>query len=175
MVALLGMCAIVAISNAQNGPGLPSSSPVMQGAVPQALDPVGKFTDRWHHRPLLEAIQRKLGISDEQEKQMRALYVGFKDRTRKTRMELFFLRDAKKTMVLSGKIDQAKLAQIGDQIVKLVSDVLRENLKLRRDRLALMTPEQLGRIATWQAEKGVGSKMMRMHGEHRGMRHEVGF
>jgi len=71
------------------------------------------------------------------------------------------LRDEKKTMFLSGKIDQQKLAEIDDQIVKLVSDVLREKLKLRRDRLALMTPKQIGLIADWQAEMAFRAKMMK--------------
>jgi Spy/CpxP family protein refolding chaperone len=106
----------------------------------------------------LEAIYKKLGITDEQKTKIRALRVGFQDRTRKTRMDLRSLKDEKKTMLLSAKIDQQKLSQMDDQVVKLVSDVLRERLKLRRDRLALMTPEQIGRIADLQAEKAFRSK-----------------
>jgi len=105
----------------------------------------------------------KLGITDQQKKQIRALYVGFEDRTRKARMELRSLKDEKRTMLLSEKIDQQKLAQMDDQVVKLVSDVLREKLKLKRDRLALLTPEQIGRIADFQAEKAFRSKWKRMH------------
>ena len=106
----------------------------------------------------------KLGITDEQKTKIRALYVGFEDRTRKTRMELKSLKDEKKTMLLSGKIDQQKLAQIDDQVVKLVPDLVKEKLKLRRDRFALLTPEQIGRIADWQAERAFRSKWRRMHG-----------
>ena len=172
MVALLGMCAIVAISSAQSNPVKSSSSPAIQGAVPQSSDPAGEFTGRRHHMPSLEAIQKKLGITDDQKMKIRALYVGFKDRTRKARMELRSLKDEKQTMLLSGKVDPQKLAQMDDQTVKLVSDVLRERLKLRRDRLALLTPEQIGRIADWQAEKAFRSKWKRMHGggwmHHRG-------
>jgi len=62
-------------------------------------------------------------------------------------------------MLLSGKIDQQKLAQIDDQVVKLANDLLREKLKLRRDRLAALTPEQIERIADWRAEKAFRSKM----------------
>ena len=171
MFALLGMCAIVAISSAQSSPVKSSSSPAIQGAVPQSSDPAGEFTGRRHHMPSLEAIQKKLGITDDQKMKIRALYVGFKDRTRKARMELRSLKDEKQTMLLSGKVDQQKLAQMDDQTVKLVSDVLGERLKLRRDRLALLTPEQIGRIADWQAEKAFRSKWRRMHGgwmHHRG-------
>jgi Spy/CpxP family protein refolding chaperone len=79
-------------------------------------------------------------------------------------MELKSLKDEKKTMLLSGKIDQQKLAQIDDQIVKLVPDLVKEKLKLRRDRLAQLTPEQIGRVADWMAEKAFRSKWRRMHG-----------
>ncbi len=171
MVALLGMCAIVAVSSAQSSPVMSSSSPAIQGAAGQPSDPPKEFAGRCHHRQSLEAIYKKLGITDEQKTKIRALYVGFKDRTRKARMELRSLKDEKKTMLLSGKVDQQKLAQMDDQTVKLVSDVLREKLKLRRDRLALMTPEQIGRIADWQAEKAFRSKWRGLHGgwmHHRG-------
>ncbi len=171
MVALLGMCAIVAISSAQSSPAKSSSSPAIQGAAGQPSDPPKEFAGPCQHRHSLEAMLKKLGITDEQKTKIRALYVGFRDRTRKTRMELRSLKDEKKTMLLSGKIDQQKLAQMDDQTVKLVSDVLGERLKLRRDRLALLTPEQIGRIADWQAEKAFRSKWRRMHGgwmHHRG-------
>ena len=171
MVALLGMCAVVAISSAQSSAGKSSSSPAIQGAAGQPSDPPGESACRCHHRHSLKAMLQKLGITDEQKTKIRALYVGFKDRTRKTRMDLMSLKDEKKTMLLSGKVDQQKLTQMDDQTVKLVSDLLKEKLKLRRDRLALMTPEQLGRIADWQAEKAFRSKWRRMHGgwmHHRG-------
>jgi len=164
MVALLGMCAMPAISVAQSSPATSSASPVMQGAGSQPSDPPGESACRCHHRHSLGAMLKKLGITDDQKMKIRALYVGFRDRTRKTRMELRSLKDEKKTMLLSGKVDQQKLAQIDDQIVKLVSGILPERLKLRRDRLALLTPEQIGRIADWQAEKAFRSKWRRMHG-----------
>ncbi len=163
MVALLGMAAMVAISGAQSGPGMSSTSPVMQGAGSQPTDPPKESAGPCHHRHSLEAIYKKLGITDEQKTKIRALRVGFQDRTRKTRMDLRSLKDEKKTMLLSGKIDRHKLSQMDDQVVKLVIDVLRERLKLRRDRLALMTPEQIGRIADLQAEKAFRSKWRRMH------------
>ncbi len=124
---------------------------------------------RRHHGATLEDMMKKLGITDDQKLKIRALYVGFLDRTRKTRMDLKSLKDEKKTMLLSGKIDQQKLAQMDDQVVKLVGDLFKEKLKLRRDRLAALTPEQIGRIADWQAEKAFRSKLRRIHGE--GMHH----
>src|SRR5208283_6084850 len=116
-------------------PVMSSSSPAIQGATDQPSDPPKEFAGRCHHRHSLEAIQKKLGITDEQKTKIRALYVGFKDRTRKTRMDLMSLKDEKKTMLLSAKVDQQKLTQMDEQTVKLVSDLLKEKLKLRRDRI----------------------------------------
>jgi len=161
IVILLAVGGIIAFSSAQEKPTMAPTSPGTQGTVIQASSPSEELMRRGHHGPSLEAIQKKLGITDEQKKQIRALYVGYQDRTRKARTELMSLRDEKKTMFLSGKIDQQKLAEIDDQIVKLVSDVLREKLKLRRDRLALMTPKQIGLIADWQAERAFRAKMMK--------------
>jgi periplasmic protein CpxP/Spy len=169
MVALLAI-GTVATSYAQTKPGMPPTPATTQGTISQPSGPSEEFSGPMHRGRSLEAMMNKLGITDEQKKQIRGLYVGFRDRTRKTRMELMSLKDEKKTMVLSGKIDQQKLAQIDDQVVKLAGDLMREKLKLRRDRLASLTPEQIGRIADWQAEKAFRSKMHKMHGgQMRGM------
>jgi Spy/CpxP family protein refolding chaperone len=112
---------------------------------------------------------KKLGITDEQKTQIRALYTSFRDRTRKTRMELMSLKDEKQTMLLSGKVDQQKLAQMDDQIVKLKTDLMKERLKLKRDRLGLLTPEQITKVADMMAAKAFRGKFgkMRHHGEGR--------
>ena len=80
--------------------------------------------------------------TDEQKRGTRSLYVGFSDRTRKARTELMALKDEKKTMLLFGKIDQQKLAQIDDQFVQVKADLLKEKLKFKRERLASLTPQQ---------------------------------
>lgn len=170
MIVALLIVGVDATSYAQTKPGAPLPSAPAQGAISQPSGPSEEFAGPMHHRHSLKAMMKKLGITDEQKKQIRALYVGFKDRTRKTRMDLMSLKDEKKTMFLSGKIDQQKLAQIDDQIVKLVSDLVREKLKMRRDRLALLTPEQIDRVADWQAERGFRGKKHKMHwGRMRGM------
>jgi periplasmic protein CpxP/Spy len=169
MVALL-LIGAVATSHAQTKPGMPPTPATTQGTISQPPGPSEEFAGGKHHGRSLEAMMKKLGVTDEQKKQIRALYVGFRDRTRKTRMDLKSLKDEKKTMLLSGKIDQQKLAQIDDQIVKLVPDLVREKLKLRRDRLALLTPEQIERVADWEAAKSFRSKMHKMRwGRMRGM------
>ena len=158
---------------AQDGPAGPAGPPMMQsGSGDNPATP--SFARPGHHGPGLEAIQKKLGITDDQKKQIRGLQVAFRDRTRKARTDLASLRDEKKTMMLSGKIDQQKLAQMDDQIVKLRGDLMREKLKLRRDRLALLTPEQIGRLADLQAERGFRARMHkghwgRMHGRRGGI------
>jgi periplasmic protein CpxP/Spy len=177
IVALLAVVALAATSSAQSGPAPTPGPPAMQAPAPDGPGPSGAFMGRRHHGNMLEAMQARLGITDDQKKQIRALYVGCRDRTRKARTELMSLKDEKKTMLLSGKIDQQKLAQLDDQVVKLVSEVMKEKLKLRRDRLALLTPEQIGRLADWQAERSFQHKWNKMHGGRGpgGFHHGPGF
>jgi len=163
MICLLATAAVPALASAEDDPAGPSGAPMMMQG-PMQPGPGGAFAGRRGHGPSLEALQKKLGITDEQKKQIRNLYVAFQDQTRKARTELMSLMDQKKTMKLSGKIDLQKMAQIDDQIVKLRSDVLRERLKMRRDRLGLLTPEQVGKIADMKAEGDFRSGMGRMHG-----------
>ena len=173
MVALL-IIGAVAISHAQTKPGMPPTSTTTQGTISQPSGPSEELAGPMRRGHSLEAMLKKLGITDEQKKQIRDLYVGFRDRTRKTRMDLMSLKDEKKTMLLSGKIDQQKFAQTDDQIVKLAGDLMREKLKLRRDRLALLTPEQIGRVADWQAERAFRAKMHKMHRGRMGGMHGRG-
>jgi periplasmic protein CpxP/Spy len=142
----------------------PTGPPAVTGGAGEPAGPAHEFAGSSHHRHSLKAIMKKLGITDEQKKQFRSLYVGFSDRTRKARTELMALKDEKKTMLLSGKIDQQKLAQIDDQLVKTKTDLLKEKLKFKRDRLALLTPEQLDKVADWMAEGSFRSKFKKMHG-----------
>jgi Spy/CpxP family protein refolding chaperone len=155
----------IAITHAAQdvGPAAQSSTPAVGGGSSQSAGSSEEFGG-FHHRHFLKAMMEKLGITPDQKKQFRALYVGFADKTRKARMELKGLKDEKKTMLLSGKIDQQKLAQIDDQLVKVKTDLLKEKLKFKRDRLALLTPEQQGKIADWMAEKMFAKKFMKMHG-----------
>jgi Spy/CpxP family protein refolding chaperone len=163
LVALMAIGVMTTSSIAQGKSGTAPSTPAVQSEGTQSSDLSRESRGRWNHGPSLKALIKKLGITDEQKTQIRSLYTGFSDRTRKTRTDLMALRDEKRTMLLSGKVDQQKLAQIDDQIVKLVSDLMRERLKLKRDRLAVLTPEQIGRLSDWKAEKAFQSKAKRMH------------
>ncbi|AFM26185.1 Spy/CpxP family protein refolding chaperone [Desulfomonile tiedjei] len=107
--------------------------------------------------PLMEKLQ----LTDDQRKQMRQAYVDFQDKTRKTRNALMGLHDEKRTMLISGKIDQAKLAKIDEDITKLSSEVMAEELLMKRQHLAKLTPEQVNLLADFLAKKEMkhGPKM----------------
>ncbi len=125
----------------------------------------GESVDRPCHRHSLHAIMEKPGITEAQKGKIRALYAAFRDNTRRARTELISTVDEKKTMLLSGKADQQKLAKLDDQAVGFIGEILGARLKLRRDRLGLLTPEQMGRMADWQAEKAFQSRMKRISRE----------
>jgi Spy/CpxP family protein refolding chaperone len=168
MAALFTMGALAAY--AQGGPGAPGGPPAMKGAMGRHAGPPEEFMGKEHSRHSLEGLMKKLGITDEQKIQIRALYTGFRDRTRKTRMELMSLKDEKLTMLMSGKVDQQKLAQMDDQLVKLKSDLMKERLKLRRDRLGLLTPEQISKVADSMAARAFRGKLGKMHHRWEGRR-----
>jgi periplasmic protein CpxP/Spy len=167
--ALFTMGALTAF--AQGAPAAPGGPPAMKGAMGHLAGPPEEFMGKGPSGHSLEGLMKKLGITDEQKTQIRALYTSFRDRTRKTRMELMSLKDEKHTMLLSGKVDQQKLAQIDDQLVKFKSDLMKERLKLRRDRLGLLTPEQISKVADMMAAKafrGKSGKMRHHEGGRRG-------
>jgi periplasmic protein CpxP/Spy len=165
VLVVLGIGAMPLIYAAQDvGSAVRSGTPMATGGMNPPAGSSEEYTGSFHHPHSLKAIMEKLGITDEQKKQFRSLYVAFRDRTRKDRTELMGLKDEKKTMLLSGKIDQNRLAQIDDQFVKIKSNLLKEKLKFRRDRLALLTPQQLDKIADWMAEMSFRSKIDKMHG-----------
>lgn len=106
----------------------------------------------------------KLKLTDDQRKQMRQAFVDFENKSRKARMALLGLHDEKRTMLLSGKIDHGELAKLDEQITELASEVMTEDLKMHRDLLLKLTPEQIDRIAIFSDkgdpghEKKVGGK-----------------
>jgi Spy/CpxP family protein refolding chaperone len=107
-------------------------------------------------------LMEELKLTGDQLKQIRLTYVDFKDRTRKARTALTELRDEKETLMLSGKIDQAKLAKLDEETTKLVSEVMAEELKMKREQLSKLTPEQVERLAEFLSKRKPphGRKMM---------------
>jgi Spy/CpxP family protein refolding chaperone len=103
----------------------------------------------------------RLKLTDDQLKEMRLAYVDFQDRTRKARSTLMALRDEKWSMLISGKIDQAKLAKWDEEITKLAATLMGEKLKMERERLSTLTAEQVDRLAAFLSQGKIvhGSKM----------------
>jgi Spy/CpxP family protein refolding chaperone len=103
----------------------------------------------------------RLNLTDDQLKEMRLAYVDSQGKTRKARCALMGLHDEKRTMLVSGKIDQAKLAKLDEEITKLASEVMGEDLKMKREHLSKLTPEQLNLLADFMARKKIahGPKM----------------
>jgi Spy/CpxP family protein refolding chaperone len=112
----------------------------------------------------------KLGLSDEQRDQMREMKVTFRNQTRKSRINLMSLKDEKRTMIMSAKIDQKKLKELDDAIVKAKSEVQTARLKMRRDRLSLLTPEQLKKLADLTEKRSHRRGHRGFHGKRWGRR-----
>jgi periplasmic protein CpxP/Spy len=104
----------------------------------------------------------ELKLNDDQLKQTLLAYVDFKERTRKTRNALMGLHDERETMLISGKIDQPKLAKLDEETAKLVSEVMNERFKLMRELLSMFTPEQTNVLSRFLAKKDIalGPPMM---------------
>ncbi len=162
LISMIAVLALASFAFAQPPhPGGPPGPPPGQAAMGdrQGPPPPHEFGMGGPHGGLLGMLQRKLDLTDQQRKQMRLLYTGFLDKSRKARMGLIALKDEQRAMMISGNVDLKKLAQMDEQKVKLVSEVMTERLKMRRDGLALLTPEQVGRLADMIAQKGFRHKM----------------
>ncbi|MDQ7785452.1 MAG: hypothetical protein RDU20_21390 [Desulfomonilaceae bacterium] len=105
----------------------------------------------------------KLKLTDDQKREMRLAYVSFRNKTRKARNALMALHDEKETMLISGKIDQTKLAQLDQETTKLASEVMGEELKMKREQLSNLTAEQVDCLADFLSKKRFphGPKMTR--------------
>jgi periplasmic protein CpxP/Spy len=139
-----------------HGPGFFGGPP---GPPPGPPPHGGGFPGLWGGPPdLIE----KLKLTDDQLKEMRLAYVDFQGKTRKARSALMGLHDEKRTMLISGKIDQAKLAKLDEEITKLASEVMGEELKMKREELSKLTPEQASLLADFMGKKHIahGPKMM---------------
>ncbi len=96
-------------------------------------------------RPAGSLFQR-LGLTDEQQQKLRDLRTNMKNTSREQRMKLVSLEDEKQTMLSSGKLDVDRMEKIDEELVKISADLLKARLKVRRDGLAILTPEQIKRL-----------------------------
>lgn len=150
-------------------PGQKVQSPPAGPDGPQPFDP--SAPGQWRKHRHKADMKEVLGLNDQQLKDMRGQLGQFKDRTRKLRTGLHALKDEKRTMMISGKIDQDRMAKIDDEMVKLKSEMLRERLKLQRDRLSLLNPDQVDRLADLLSKRQLRGFLGDMsHGK--GRRHE---
>jgi hypothetical protein len=125
---------------------LPSVREPQDGpALPQAEYFDGNYS--------VKILFKRLGLSGRQWKDMATLYAGFKDRTKYAQNTLASLVQEKKEMILSGRIDPLRLAALDDEIATLRSGLYRERLKLIRDRLSVLSPEQLRSLGNLKAGK----------------------
>jgi periplasmic protein CpxP/Spy len=133
-------------------PGHPGPPPGGFGPHPDGIGPPEMAHGKKPMRP--EPLPKILGLTDQQLKDMRVQRAGFQDRTRKARTSIDSLRDEKETMILAGKIDQDKLTKLDEEMLKFRTEVMKEKLKLRRDWLAMLTPEQLDKFADFMSKRG---------------------
>ncbi len=131
-------------------PGPPPGPPPHRGGLFGGPPPHGGPHGLWGAPP---PLVEKLKLTDDQLKQIRLAYVDCQNQTRKARMALMGLHDEKRTMLISGKIDQVKLAKCDEEIVKLGAEVMSAELKMCRDQLSYLTPEQLDGLADFVGKK----------------------
>jgi Spy/CpxP family protein refolding chaperone len=164
LIVGLGVFATQAFDDRAGSPsGVALASPrlLAQGPPPALDKPPAERGGPWLHkkgprhgrRGAWRDLIKRLKLTDEQREQMRNLYVQFREKTREARMSTKALFDEKMTMLISGKIDQKRLAQLDEAMLKSRNDVRKEWLKMRRERLALLTEEQLKRLADFTARK----------------------
>ncbi len=94
-----------------------------------------------------KALQDKLGLSEQQVKDLRTKMDDHREQIEKFRTNLMPLMEEKRNMMVSGKINQERLIKIDEEIVKLRSDMLRERLRMERDRLLILSPDQVKRLS----------------------------
>lgn len=114
-------------------------------------------------------LEKTLGLTPQQQQEMRKLRADSRERTRKTRTALYSLIDEKISMLSAGKIDMQTLVKMDDEIVKARTELLRERLRMQRDRLSLLSDEQRERLGDFLARKRdrLGSAGPHLPGEGR--------
>ncbi len=105
-----------------------------------------------------QGLYTRLGLTKDQKKAMRALAAEFLNSTRSARTTKMALKDEKKAMIISGKIDPKRLAEIDEELVKAKAQIMTERLKMKRARLALLTEEQTALLGDLMARKAMKKK-----------------
>ena len=95
----------------------------------------------------------RLGLTKDQKKKIRGLVGVILNDTRSARTAKMALKDEKRAMIISGKIDPKRLAAIDDEMVKAKAQIMKERLKMKRAGLALLTEEQRDRLGDIMSRK----------------------
>ena len=170
LVVLLGagVCYSASSPGYGGGPAGPGVDQLGSDLGPSGDRGIGRMArgphGKWKRGRAMKEMEEKLGLTAEQKDRVRALKVAFLENTRKARTDQMGLKDQKKTMMISGKIDLKKLAEIDDQLVKYRTKLMKERLKMRRERLALFSPEQLKVVADFYSKGAMRSMFRRGRG-----------
>ncbi len=117
----------------------------------------------WGHG-MHRGLYWRLGLTKDQKKQMRALAAEFLDSTRSVRTAKMTLKDEKRTMIISGKIDPKRLAAIDEELVKTKAQIMTARLKMKRGRLELLTEDQRDTLGDLLARKALKKGHRGRHG-----------
>jgi len=91
-------------------------------------------------------IVEKLDLSPEQRDRLRSLRLKFRNETRKTRFALAALEDEQQAMLIAGKVDMERLANMDDDILKLRTEMMRARMAMQRERLQVLNEDQIKKL-----------------------------
>ncbi len=114
------------------------------------------FRGKGHHGfrgELGRFFYKELNLTSEQKTKLRELRKESREAKQDTRSAVREIRDQKLQMLLSGKLDKTKLAELDKNLLKFHSQLEEEHLKMQRERLAILTPDQLKRLGEFLKQK----------------------
>lgn len=137
IIALLVIGAGAAGTRAQSAPGIDAAeSPVdvyAQAPAPPAAPP-GAPT-----------LQRRLGLTDEQARQVQQLLRAHRDRTARLRLDLARARLDAREVMLSQTPDRARIEAVARRIGELQGQLVAARMTLQAELRQVLTPEQWDR------------------------------
>lgn len=104
-------------------------------------------------RELKRFFRHELGLTDEQRAKMRQMRKESRERVRADRDAVRKIREEKLNILLSGNVDTGKLAKLDEQYMKHHTQLDLERLKMKRERAALLTPDQARRLGEFLKNK----------------------
>lgn len=108
---------------------------------------------RGFHRGFHRFVRSQLGLSEEQSQAMKQIRKEFQESIDADRKAMRQIRKEKLEMLLSGKVDQERLKALDVELAKHKAKITSERLKVKRARLALLTPDQTKLLGKFIKEK----------------------